>query len=71
MKRFLRLLVLIGATVYGLSFLLHICSYPKEDIPSEVWAGLIFLCCGLIYLYLVRKMRPTPPLDQFRKQSLR
>jgi hypothetical protein len=41
-----------------MSFLLHICSYPQEDIPSEVWAGLISLCCGFIYLYLVLKMRP-------------
>jgi len=58
MKRFLRLLALISTTVYGMSFLLHICSYPQEDIPSEVWAGLISLCCGFIYLYLVLKMRP-------------
>jgi hypothetical protein len=33
-------------------------SYPKEDIPSEVWTGLIFLFSGLVYLYVVRKMRP-------------
>ena len=58
MKRFLRLIALVSTTVYGTAFLLHVFSYPKEDVSSEVWTGLIFLCSGLIYLYLVRKMRP-------------
>ncbi|HLX82544.1 MAG TPA: hypothetical protein VKR59_01510 [Terriglobales bacterium] len=57
MKRFVRLLALVGAAVYGMSFLLHVCFDPKEDVQSEVWAGLIFLFSGLIYLYFVRKMR--------------
>jgi hypothetical protein len=58
MKRLLRLLALVSTAVYGTAFLLHICSYPKEDIPSEVWTGLIFLFSGLVYLHVVRKMRP-------------
>jgi uncharacterized protein YcbX len=38
MKRVLRLQALVMATVYGMSFLLHVCSYPKEDVPAEIWA---------------------------------
>jgi len=56
-KRLLRLLALISTAVFGTSTLLHVCSYPKEDIPAEIWSGLIFLCCGAFYFYFVRRMR--------------
>ncbi|MGP0018793.1 MAG: hypothetical protein ACLPHP_09515 [Candidatus Sulfotelmatobacter sp.] len=59
MKRALRLLALIVAAVYGTSFLLHVFSYPKEDVPAEIWAGAIFLCSGALYFYLVRRTHPT------------
>jgi hypothetical protein len=49
MKRFLRLLALVGTAAYAMSFLLHVCFDPRQDIPGEVWAGLLFLFPGLIY----------------------
>jgi hypothetical protein len=49
MKRFLRLLALVGTAAYAMSFLLHVCFDPRQDNPGEVWAGLLFLFPGLIY----------------------
>jgi hypothetical protein len=60
MKRTLRFLALIMAAVYGTSFLLHVFSYPKEDVPAEIWAGAIFLCSSALYFYLARGTRSTP-----------
>jgi hypothetical protein len=48
--RFLRL-ARIGAAAPGMSYLLRLAFDRKQDIPGEVWAGMLFLFSGLIYLY--------------------
>jgi hypothetical protein len=44
MKRILRILALVVATSYGMFFLLHVCFYPKEDVPAEI--GLRQFSCA-------------------------
>jgi hypothetical protein len=60
MRRILRMLALVVATAYGMFFLLHVCSYPKEDVPAEIWAGAIFLCSSVLYFYLARSKSSVP-----------
>jgi hypothetical protein len=48
------------ATVYGMSFLLHVCSYPKEDVPAEIWAGAVFMCSSALYFRLAPSMSSIP-----------
>jgi hypothetical protein len=57
MKRLFRLLALVIATVYGMSFLLHVFSYPKENVRAEVWSGAIFFCSSALYLYMAWSKR--------------
>jgi len=60
LKRILRWAALVIAAVYGTSFLLHVFSYPKEDVPAEILSAVIFLCAAAAYFYLSRNLRTTP-----------
>jgi len=71
MKWTLRLLALASTTVCGIAFLMYIVTlllnynyehhrfppYVVPDISYTIRFGLGFLCSGIVYLYLVRKMR--------------
>ncbi|HWY23064.1 MAG TPA: hypothetical protein VNX26_17700 [Candidatus Acidoferrum sp.] len=68
----LRLLALASTTVCGVAFLIDIVTlllnynyehhrFPPFVVPyisATIWMGLCFLCSGILYLYLVRTMRP-------------
>jgi len=72
MKWTVRILALVGTTVCGIAFLIDVVTlllnynyehhrfppYIVRYISCTIWAGLGFLCSGIVYLYLVRKMRP-------------
>jgi hypothetical protein len=76
MKRALRLFALASATVCGIAFLLDIVTLllnynykhhrflpfivERGYITDTIWFGLSFLGFGILYLYLVRRMRPIP-----------
>jgi uncharacterized membrane protein HdeD (DUF308 family) len=76
MKWTLRILALVIATVCGIAFLGHICLLPLNYnfahhrfypgvfengyFMDTMWLGLGFLCSGILYLYLGRKMRKNP-----------
>jgi hypothetical protein len=71
MKWTLRLLALASTTVCGIAFLMDIATlllnynyehhrFPPYVVPYTyytIWFGLGFLCSGIVYLYVVRKMR--------------
>jgi hypothetical protein len=75
MKWALRIFTLVTATVCGIAFLGHICLLPLSYnfahhrfypgvfengyLTDTLWLGLGFLCSGILYLYLVRCMRPV------------
>jgi hypothetical protein len=72
MKWTVRILALVGTTVSGIALLIDVVTlllnynyahhrfppYIVNYISFTIWAGLGFLCSGIVYLYLVRKMRP-------------
>jgi len=74
MKLALRLLALIVTTVCGIAFLMDIATlllnynYKHHRflpfivehgyITDTIWLGIGFVCSGILYLHLVRKMRP-------------
>jgi hypothetical protein len=72
MKWTVRLLALASTTVCGIVFLHDIATlllrynyahhrfppYVVHYIPETIWFGLGFLCSGILYFYLVRRMRP-------------
>jgi len=73
MKWFLRVLALASTTVCGIFVLTFVCLLPRnynwkhhrfppyitEDLHTVIWVAFVFLCSGVLYLYLVRKMRPN------------
>jgi hypothetical protein len=73
MKWTLRLLALASTTVCGMFVLTFVCLLPRnynfehhrflpfvtKYFPIVIGACVGFLCSGILYLYLVRKMRPN------------
>jgi hypothetical protein len=60
MKRALRWLALIGATVYGTALVLDLPASSKEDAPALILIGGIFAFAITAYLYLTRNSRRRP-----------
>jgi hypothetical protein len=73
MKWTLRLLALASTAVCGMVVLTFVCLLPRnynfehhrflpfvtKYFPIMIGVGVGFLCSGILYLYLVRKMRPN------------
>ncbi len=75
-KWFLRFLALASTAICGIFFLTFVFLLPrnynwtahrfppyiKETFPTMIAVGAGFLCSGVLYLYLVRAMRPKSKL---------